>query len=738
MHSTVLLVAAAAGLLCGLSAQAPTPQIPLQFDPANPAPTGRLVPPVAVPEPLVVTDRDAHGALWAAGPTWKASFSVAGATFVPCFGATAPRNFPASLARAVVRIGGELLATEPVPPVLAGDRAEYRGSGFTEQFVLREAGIEQQFVFAALPQRGGIDVTVPFATGLSVAAGADGFRIGNELGSYGYGRAVAIDGKGVRLELETEWTGGGFRIRVPARFVAAAALPLTIDPLVGNVVAYGNDTRVIATTDLAWDESLGRYALVHERVFSATDSDVYVRYLDSAMQFATPTLAIDLTTDSWRQPRIAGLEAHDTFLVVAQRSVGNVTPFSGIARRLVGAAPTLSAPFSVFTPNNNLHHLDVGGDPAPTGPTRFALVAEQEFSSVDHDIVAETRDANGNWVATVTIEASNDSEVAPQISKSCGFPGGGSEGWGIGFLRRLSPTLSQPVFACIDRNLVRTAFNITTTFTVPSLASAIAVSSPTDHAQGRHYALYVQYESGSYDYARGAVFARNGAQVAQTGVWGSSYDAVGEPQIDSDGTRFLLTKQAALGSGTNEVDFVLLGIEGNWLSSQQWDGGNTLADAAPCVVARRSGGGGDRGYGVAWVELLSATTSRVVASNYDGIQAGAQLAMRFTSCGGLGFLSGGDSALGGTVTMQLVQTQGLVGWLVGMPVDLPIGACPGCRQGAAGNAVFGPSYTFAVPRNAAFVGLTVSFQGFQFQPAGVSGACLGQVNLSNTLDATIR
>lgn len=88
--------------------------------------------------------------------------------------------------------------------------------------------------------------------------------------------------------------------------------------------------------------------------------------------------------------------------------------------------------------------------------------------------------------------------------------------------------------------------------------------------------------------------------------------------------------------------------------------------------------------------------------------------------------------------MQMVTNTGLLGWIVGLPVDLPIGICPGCRQGVNGSAVLGQSYSFVVPRNAAFVGLTLAFQGFQFLPTPGNGACLNQVNLSNTLDATIR
>ena len=125
-------------------------------------------------------------------------------------------------------------------------------------------------------------------------------------------------------------------------------------------------------------------------------------------------------------------------------------------------------------------------------------------------------------------------------------------------------------------------------------------------------------------------------------------------------------------------------------------------------------------------------------SRHDGIQEGAQFAVRYTSCGGLGFLSSGSTILGGSVDLMLATNTGLVGWVVGLPYNLALPICPGCIQGAEGSAVLGQSYSFAVPRNASFTGMSLSFQGFQFLPAPGNGACLAQINLSNTLDATIR
>jgi hypothetical protein len=730
-----LPILATVTLLGSIAAQSPEP-LPITI-PTDPVRT--LAPAAAMAADEIVVDRVQPGILWAAGPTWKASFAADGTTFVPCFGSSAPRNFPTHLARATVRVGEQMLHGDAIGPIQTADTISYHGRAFTERYVLGAAGIEQQFVLNSLPNRGAITVDVPFTTELTVAATGEGFRFTGEYGGFGYGRAVAIDGRGRRCELATERTGEGFRIVVPGVFVAEASLPLLIDPLVGAVTAFTNDTRPVASTDMAWHEGMGCYCLTWERVYSATDSDVYVRYLDGNMQFASASLAVDITTESWRQPRIASVGSAQNFLVVAQKSTANVAPFSAQARLVSGTTPFVQPVFALFGAGYEIYALDVGGDPS-TLSARFCIVAEGSFNGPgSHDIAAEVRTDLGSLVTSSFLDTSATLELTPQVSKSCGMPGGGTQGWGIAYLRRTGPSTNQPLFTCVTRDLVPTATAAPTPFQVAAANGAIAISSPTDHAQGRNYMVFAQYDSGGWDFGRGGLFNRTGTFLVPTGTLGSGSRAVGEGQLDSDGTRFVLVvNKQQPNPSYNDVTIVLWGNTGTWLDSQEWISGNTQNDVAPCVGARRSGGGPDRTYGLAWAENLSPSGSRIICSNYDGIMDGPQFATRLTSCGNLGFLSGGTTVLGGSFNMQMVSNTGIVGWVVGLPVDLPIGICPGCRQGVAGSAVLGQSYNFVVPRHAAFVGMTLAFQGFQFLPTPGSGACLNQVNLSNTLDATIR
>ena len=714
-------------LLGSLAAQSPDHHL---------ATTGKpLTTATAVDLDTIATDTADPTRLWAAGPQWKASFAADGCEFVPCFGAAAPRNFPTYLSRATIRVGEQVLPTDPVLPVLADGVVTFAGRSFTERYVLQQDGIEQQFVLPTLPQRGPIIVDVPVATELAVAWTDAGFRFSGEYGSFGYGRAVAIDAAGNRCDLTTERTASGFRIVVPQAFAADATLPLLIDPLVGAVTPVFADTRLNVSTDMAWHEGMGHYCLTWERVFSATDSDVYAQHLDGNLLPTGARLTIDVTTTSWRKPRIASASA-DTFLIVAQASTANVLPFSGKGRLVTGSPATVQPVLSLFSPGYDIFALDVGGD-ANISNGRFCIVAETAFGGGSHDIAAETRSDQGTLQTSAYLDNSPGFEMAPQISKSNGNPGFGSQAWGVAYLRSVSPSQNQPLFTSITWNLTTLAQAVPTPFLTPATDNKVAISSPTDHTQGRQYMLFATYDSGSYEFGKGAIVDRQGTMQATTGA-SSFSDVAGEPQIDCDGTRYVLAMQQTWSPTQNEAKFVLFANTGGSLDSQQWSGGSTTNDVAPCVVARRSGGGSDRSYGVAWVENLTATSSRVVASAYDGIQEGPQFAHRFTGCGGLGFLSGGSTVLGDSIDVQLASNVGLLGWVVGLPVDAPLAICPGCRQGSNGSVVLGASYTFAVPRNPAFVGMTLAFQGFQFLPAPGNGACLSQVNLSNTLDATIR
>lgn len=729
MHSSRLpFVLCAAPLAALLPAQEPFA-----------APRANAAAIVTTPPTGLVTDIDADGRIWVAGDTYKAAFDSDGTTFIPRLGADAPRNLPAHLQRAKVTIGGTMLPSRPAAPTLANGFVAFTGEGLVERYRLDGAGIEQQFVLPWLPNRGAIEVAVPVDTECAVLASGRGHRFQHELGSFEYGRAVAIDAAGRRLDLETHWNGHAFVITVPEAFVAGATLPLLIDPLLGTVTSLASDTRRLEQTDIAFDDTLGVFAVCWERVFSATDHDVYLQYLDGNMDPIGNAVAVDLSTTTWRRPRLAGLNAHDRFLVVAEVGAGNVSPFHVGGRLCSGATPTQGAQFTIAqTAGFDMLAPDVGGDPA-TSAGSFCVTYQTRLSAIDSDIFARRVAMDGTLGPVITIDAGLANDQQPVLSKGCGASGG-YEQWAVVFQRQLGNGTCQPMFATISRG--GSLATAPTTWASPILATGaqLTVSSASDVGANRRF--LAAYAVDGNPGAAWQYFALDiyGQTVATSGFYFSNSTHVPGLDVDCDGTRYALCRTGLLQSGTSFVDTYLLAIVGSAIVVQ--DAVSTTAVLgsyrAGSVVSRRTGGDSlNPLHGLAWLHDELAGTFRVQAQHYQGRQVGDRLVIRQTGCGIIGSFSSANLIPGGTVTISLSAPSGILGMLAGFPVDIPIGPCPGCRQGADGNTIFGNTLSFTVPQNAVFVGTTVSVQPFLIVAPG-TGTCLGQVVVGDTIDMTVR
>jgi len=107
-----------------------------------------------------------------------------------------------------------------------------------------------------------------------------------------------------------------------------------------------------------------------------------------------------------------------------------------------------------------------------------------------------------------------------------------------------------------------------------------------------------------------------------------------------------------------------------------------------------------------------------------------------TQCGPLGISAAGVPALGNIVSFTLATSwwQWFSGFVFGFPTLTGLGVCA-CNLGVTSVAnVGGPVHSWAIPRNPALVGVTLSIQGF----ATNGNACLNSLDLSDTIDFTIR
>lgn len=91
--------------------------------------------------PLVQTEE--KGTVWVRGANYKASFSEAGTTFIPYFGAQAPANHPVTLRVREIEVGGEQLAFDATTQPLANDATmDYARGSFLERYECGPLGIE--------------------------------------------------------------------------------------------------------------------------------------------------------------------------------------------------------------------------------------------------------------------------------------------------------------------------------------------------------------------------------------------------------------------------------------------------------------------------------------------------------------------------------------------------------------------------------------------------------------------
>ena len=154
-------------------------------------PSAPLVPPTppvattfadAAPDHVLFDRPRAEGPLWSMGRTWKGSFDATGFTFVPYFGAQAPRNFPLRVEPATATLGGEPLALGDGEPTADGTAVRIDRGDLVERFDLSLDAVEQTFVFTSLPHRGALSVDVRLQGEFTTTATPDGLRFTNEHG----------------------------------------------------------------------------------------------------------------------------------------------------------------------------------------------------------------------------------------------------------------------------------------------------------------------------------------------------------------------------------------------------------------------------------------------------------------------------------------------------------------------------------------------------------------------------
>ncbi len=746
---------APAPLAKGAASPAGLPTMPVQQSPAKGElrRDGRRM---AMPE-QVVHDVAADGTLWAHGTTWKGHFDDHSFTFIPFLGSEAPRNYPLTLRLAAVQSGAEHLRVQATPPMRTGQQIRADRGACIEQFDLQPAAVEQSWVFTTLPTRGDLRLSLDATTELRGEDLGAGLAFHGPHGGIRYDRAIAIDARGARCELELDLRENRIELVVPAAFVATAHLPLVVDPF-ATTTAISFTGAYQGNSDLAFDYSTQEFLIVWQNAFSATDHDLWAQRLDLQQTVIGVPFTLDFTSVSWTKPKVANNGVADNFLVVAECSNAFASP-RWIGGRLYGSLVGAGAQFDVERPGTTSSLLgdatnpSVGGDPLELGPTYFTVVWEREFSSSDHDVLMRQVTDSGalRGTAPTVIDLSSGYESLPSISRSNGYSYSNnfaSQYWTVVYQRTFGPG-DEDIRGCEitwDGQFVQNVPN----FTVSSASAderTPTVSSPTDEIGGTRYHLIAFTRLGAgndWDIVT-AAWDGNLGWRAEASL--QTLEASGAPQawpqvapaVDCDGTRFAVGYSEVFGGAGSDFDVrvstVAFDPATNVLSVHEARSplavsGNYEGEVA--IASAWSGGGGSMHYGICYQDFVAPTTHGIHATVYRGHTNGAPSTTRATGCGSLGIQMYDVPALGRGISFDQTDSGPFTGFVFGFPTSVPIGICPGCVLGVDGSTVMNP-FGVVMPYSPSFVGVQFSCQAWSFY----SGTCLGAIALSDTIDFTV-
>lgn len=349
----------------------------------------------------VLYDEPGDGRVWARGERYKASFGSEGARYIAGFGPNRPSSRPHVLSPDSVTSGGEAVPFDGgVNATRTGDRVQFDRRAFVEIYELAPDSMEQSFVFESLPSRADLVLHIPIASDLLGVETDAGLEFRGEFGHVAYSRAVAIDRDGRRSVAATHLEDGAITIRVDAGFLATAALPLVIDPLLTQFW-IDSTTTVTGAPDMAWDPFHQVWVVAFESEFSATDMDIVARSYSSTGLLQASAL-VEGSTASWDRPRIANNGSAHVFLVVAE--LVSTTP-RAVVGRIVEPNGTLLTMSSIITGIGGSFSGDkltptVGGDSSPSGTTSFCVAFERTISATDSVIMTRLITPAGQFTST--------------------------------------------------------------------------------------------------------------------------------------------------------------------------------------------------------------------------------------------------------------------------------------------------------------------------------------------------
>ena len=576
----------------------------------------RVTPAASVEHEAVLYDTTHGATLWAVGANYKAGFDVDGAQFVPFLGSAAPRNYPLQLVLEGARIGDRALElAADVEPRLEDGFVRYDRGPLVEVYRTDVDAIEQLFRFAEHPGVGELVLRVAWSSDLVPTVDAKGIRFDGEHGGVRYGKAVAFDARGSRVDAPVVLEDDVLVIRVPAEFLEKAVAPITVDPLV-TTIAIDLTPAVDSTVDVSHDGSLGVYFVTWQRTFSVVDIDVYGRIFDAV---GTPRgdFIVDASPQPLTRPSNAGIEVLDRFFVVGIAAMEN------IEGAVVGRIVDLSSGIPVVGPLKTLYpdprgSVDVGGDAGVAAPHHFVIATSFYYSTYGFDtsfVQAATPDGDLLPPFYFFNFDGDAGRFNPLVSKRAAEPGGEPRYWHVIYV--------DDDFGSTSVRGLRLRADMSW-FGVPAYmgpGETEAVSSALEPATGAPVAMVVT----TYDFptitlsarvfggAPGALFVGPSVQL-QPAPGVECVDA----SADSDGSNFVVTYTARYVPGVDErVIAETYALEGlNLVLTERVELSISPGVHRGSAVTSTRGGGAPQRFFAAWRDETS-PDGNILGALYD-------------------------------------------------------------------------------------------------------------------------
>ncbi|MBL8900201.1 MAG: hypothetical protein JNM84_21400 [Planctomycetes bacterium] len=681
--------------------------------------------------------RSANGGFRVCSTSYELAVEGSRVRFLTTTSSDAERPAPEiTLRLAELRSGARGIALLAAPEIAPRDeRVELDHGALIERWTPRSDEVEQDFVLATRPAGlGDLVVRLAVETELTLLPSETGLLWGTRDGKaqIAYGDLTVIDARGERLEQRTRFVDGKIELRVPEEFLARAAFPITLDPVIRGF-SMRNGPIDDAHPDVAIDGVRDRFAATFR-----VGADIYFRAFTRAGALLAE-IPVDTSAAQSVAPRIAlarsttpGLA--DRYLVV-WTDVASGTTTNRIRGLLIDAAALapIGAAFDIAAAGAAELHPDVGATEGSFLVVWDAQPAGSVFRQVRARTIAHASGARG---PVLRLSPGSNAAQTPSVPQWVRSTSTGTNAWiavyiGDGEVRASSIDTTGTLLQ-VDVPIGASAQGANSPDIAGNGIEFLAVWSTTTPA-GMHAAFLRQ--SGTLQPV-GAPFLLTSAEPG-----GRPWRDVFQPRVATDGVRYAYV-YAEMNPGTFFDVYAGALVGGTvpllFLEGRVPIASSPLYENMPAVAMEPAELSTEpaRALIAYTVDNAGAPLGRaddIEAVIYDAGAPGSGVSSRSTACGGANaptLSASGSAVLGTSVLFQLsVDPTALPVLLVGAEAPVPLPLCAAqasCALGLGAIYVWLPGSSqiaIGVPADPALLAASIAVQGLEIANAPLANGC---------------